>query len=423
MSDPRGTLMEQASDLQRKLSSSAVEADFRPDVPADLPALLRRLRPHLADHGISRIGDLTGLDRIGVPVFFACRPNSKSLSVSQGKSVNADKARLGAVMEALEQAVAEAPMIAARGSRANVARTGLSCVDEDSFLQASAGPETDSNDQAWVESVSLKTGRRHLMPVELVALDFSDETLNRESYNVTSIGLAAGVSLAGAILHGLLEVVENNATASAEFFGLRPPFAVPLAIRQGGNGELDEIMAKATAAGFDCRFFHIPSNIDLPTVGAVMSSAGMPLSGTDTRSYVGYSCHPDARTAATSALLEAIQSRLTQIAGARDDLSPRDYSEFLAPPVSGGDDAAIPLSAIPAWNDAAASVSDQLRQVIRRVLGAAEDIFVTPLGHVGHLAYVVRVLVPGLEVPAKDRIVHTGYRTLSALLAGGEAGR
>lgn len=419
MRGPFSPLMDQMADLQRRLGAPAAGADSRLESPVDLSALLGRLRPHLTDYGISRIGDLTGLDRIGVPVFFACRPNSKSLSVSQGKALNADKARLGAVMEALEQAMAERlePMIAARGARATLLGNGLPCVAEGSFLQALSSLETAGDDQAWAQSLSLRTGRPVLVPVELVALDFCGETLDRRSYNVTSIGLAAGTSLQGAVLHGLLEAVENNATASAEFFGLRPPFARLIAMPSSGNGDLDEIIAKVMAAGFECAFFHIPSNIDLPTVGAVMSTAGAPLNGTDTRSYVGYSCHPDTRTAAAAALLEAIQSRLTQIAGARDDLTPRDYSEFNSRRTH-GNGAAVPLSDLPALADTAKSPSAQLQAVVRLVLNCAEDIFVTPLGHIDHLAYVVRVLVPGLEVPAKDRIVRTGLRTLSALLAG-----
>jgi ribosomal protein S12 methylthiotransferase accessory factor len=35
--------------------------------------------------GVTRIANVTGLDRIGIPVAIAVRPNSRSVSVAQGK--------------------------------------------------------------------------------------------------------------------------------------------------------------------------------------------------------------------------------------------------------------------------------------------------------------------------------------------------
>jgi ribosomal protein S12 methylthiotransferase accessory factor len=44
---------------------------------------LTRARPFAARMGITRLGNITGLDRIGIPVAIAVRPNSRSVSVSQ----------------------------------------------------------------------------------------------------------------------------------------------------------------------------------------------------------------------------------------------------------------------------------------------------------------------------------------------------
>ncbi|HSB67827.1 MAG TPA: hypothetical protein VLT62_00645, partial [Candidatus Methylomirabilis sp.] len=37
---------------------------------------LARVRPHLAAMGVTRVANITGLDRIGIPVVMVCRPNS-----------------------------------------------------------------------------------------------------------------------------------------------------------------------------------------------------------------------------------------------------------------------------------------------------------------------------------------------------------
>ena len=39
---------------------------------------LARVRPQMARMGITRLGNITGLDRIGIPVAIAVRPNSRS---------------------------------------------------------------------------------------------------------------------------------------------------------------------------------------------------------------------------------------------------------------------------------------------------------------------------------------------------------
>jgi YcaO-like protein with predicted kinase domain len=52
------------------------------------------VQPLLQEIGITRVGDITGLDRIGIPVWIAVRPNSRTLSVSQGKGLDAPAARI-----------------------------------------------------------------------------------------------------------------------------------------------------------------------------------------------------------------------------------------------------------------------------------------------------------------------------------------
>ena len=68
---------------------------------------LERLRPHMARLGITRLANVTGLDRVGIPVVMAMRPNSRSVAVSQGKGVDLDAAKASALMESVESWHAE----------------------------------------------------------------------------------------------------------------------------------------------------------------------------------------------------------------------------------------------------------------------------------------------------------------------------
>src|SRR5580765_9053280 len=61
-----------------------------------------RLQPLLPALGITRVANVTGLDLAGVPVVMVCRPNSRSVAVSQGKGIDLASARASGLMEAAE---------------------------------------------------------------------------------------------------------------------------------------------------------------------------------------------------------------------------------------------------------------------------------------------------------------------------------
>ncbi len=63
---------------------------------------LKRVEPLLPVMGITRVANVTGLDYIGVPVVMVCRPNSRSLSVAQGKGLDLPAAKASGIMEAVE---------------------------------------------------------------------------------------------------------------------------------------------------------------------------------------------------------------------------------------------------------------------------------------------------------------------------------
>src|SRR5882724_3967893 len=72
---------------------------------------LARVTPLLPAMGITRVANVTGLDRIGVPVAMVYRPNARSIAVSPGKGLTLDAARCSGVMESIEGWHAERPML------------------------------------------------------------------------------------------------------------------------------------------------------------------------------------------------------------------------------------------------------------------------------------------------------------------------
>ncbi|MGH7004057.1 MAG: YcaO-like family protein, partial [Alphaproteobacteria bacterium] len=140
-----------------------------------------RLRPHFPDLGIVRIAEVTGLDRIGIPVWMAVRPNSRTLAVSQGKGVSAAHARASAVMEAAEIAIAEnIPVPSIVASRAELRDAGHSVFDGRMLLMRGADEAAADETEPWLEGFDLLQHKTVWVPRELLSLDF---TMARQSWH------------------------------------------------------------------------------------------------------------------------------------------------------------------------------------------------------------------------------------------------
>src|SRR5437016_14433724 len=74
---------------------------------ASLNDTLKRVLRFAPVMGITRIANVTGLDSIGIPVVMVCRPNSRSLAVSQGKGLDLAAAKASGLMESIETYHAE----------------------------------------------------------------------------------------------------------------------------------------------------------------------------------------------------------------------------------------------------------------------------------------------------------------------------
>ncbi len=70
---------------------------------------LRRVEPLTKKAGITRVADITRLDRIGIPVFSSIRPEAGTgaISVYNGKGLTETQARVSAIMEGIERYSAE----------------------------------------------------------------------------------------------------------------------------------------------------------------------------------------------------------------------------------------------------------------------------------------------------------------------------
>src|SRR4051794_10719641 len=150
---------------------------------------LARVRPDAARMGITRLGNITGLDHIGIPVAVAVRPNSRSVSVSQDKGLELSQAMASALMEACEGFHAEEIGPCRRASYRDLAESDT--VIEPASLCPGPMPFAPDAQISWIEGFDLLRREACWVPAEIVHTDY---TLQQpEGYFLCgSNGLASG---------------------------------------------------------------------------------------------------------------------------------------------------------------------------------------------------------------------------------------
>lgn len=308
--------------LDRSVASNLLAADYheRALAPEDTVA---KLRTHWKRLGITRLADQTGLDRLGIPCFAAFRPNSRSLANNQGKGLTAAFARASAIMEATEFAVAEDPYGPFfRSSLAALEASGMTAISPDRFLPADT-PFHREQAVDWMTATNVFDESPVAVPRDLVTILGQEGEI--PGISRTTNGLASGNTRAEALFHGLCEIIERDAFTFWSFLDWQSRLRRVLDPRDLADPVVSDLVDRVEQAGMTMRLFDQTHDLGVPTI---MAAIGDLRASRD--SYcdlaAGYGTHPVPARAAIRAITEAAQSRITSIAGARDDIPPATYS-------------------------------------------------------------------------------------------------
>ncbi len=273
--------------------------------------------------GVTRLADITKLDRLGLPVWQAIRPAGRALSVHQGKGASPLSAKIGALCEAIESHRAEnAP---ADGPRTSFHKLPIDhrapTLTDYSRSRTLAAPARASIQ--WCLAADLVTGKPHYLPHDLVSLDF--ESRGETYFDRSSSGLGAGASEADAVRTSLCELVERDAvgewertTAIRRMLSVVALDSIPFDWFRAWRARLSEL---STAI----RLFAPASVTGTPAFLCWIE--GPEQFGPAYRRFAGSAAHGEPETALFKAMAEAFQSRLTFIGAARDDMLPSHYAE------------------------------------------------------------------------------------------------
>lgn len=363
---------------------------------------------------MTRVARVTGLDRCGVEVACAIRPAGHVLQVSNGKGATWEEARAGAVLEAAELWASEQlppPADLVFASAAELRRAGSPFLLCETLLAEGplARPASRTLRLAFRPATGLFTGRALQVPLGAAHCPPPGSALTGPLvHRWTSNGMGAHPDRDRALLHALLEALERDGLARALPAGFTPA-TLRTRLLDASSAQFARacprtaLLARALAARalqaflFDLR----PPALALPLCGALLADephAPAPLTA-------GYACALRRDDALFSALLEAAQSRLTDIHGARDDIAgaPGALDELRgladACRATAGRRSALEVPELRARSP---------RQAVARVLAALQDRGIVQ-GAVVDLAgprhsscalpvHVVKVLLPALRV-------------------------
>jgi ribosomal protein S12 methylthiotransferase accessory factor len=383
----------------------------------DPATTLARVQPHLARMGITRIANVTGLDRIGVPVVMVCRPNARSLAVSQGKGLTLDAAKASGVMEAIELYHGEHIQLPLKLGSVRDLGAAHRLVDLDRLPRRADSRFHPGLQLLWIEGRDLLSDGPAWLPYEMVHTNYTLPFPSGSGCFIDhSNGLASGNDLVEAINHGICEVVERDASGIWHHLSRQTRDRTRLELSTVDDPDCLEVLDKLEQADFAVAAWDITTDVGIPSFYCVIVDRrheGAHLG-------IGAGAHPARGVALLRALTEAVQVRTTYITGSRDDLPP---DHFTAPTLQHKLRHARALMATrETWRDfqgvpsyESDTVGDDLAWILARLRAVGvEEVIAVDLRLPQLGIAVARVVVPGLEGPHDHPACAPGWRARSA---------
>ena len=367
--------------------------------------------------GITRVADITDLDRIGMPVFTAIRPTAEdgAISIYGGKGISKDHAKASAMMEGFERYSAEKQesddTIFATPNE--IGEKG-EYIDPKSLNLPQKFEKADLGDTRfeWNLAHDIITGNDYYVLSNAVFHPYNHDSDVESLFKSNTNGLASGNVLEEAILHGIFEVIERDAWS---IFEMTHKNYSQINIDSIESELINEIIDKFESQGIKIKLMDFTADINIPTIAASADDTVTRDAGLLT---LGIGTHLDPEVAILRALTEVAQSRATQINGAREDTVRADFAreagyermKRINKYYFRQEEEQINLSDIE--NKSTTSIDEDI-DIVKEELIANDikHVLYTDLTRPEVDVSVVRVIIPEMEVYAIDPS-RAGYRFL-----------
>ena len=367
--------------------------------------------------GITRVADITDLDRIGMPVFTAIRPTAEdgAISIYGGKGISKDHAKASAMMEGFERYSAEK-----QESDDTIFATPNEIGEKGEYIEPKSlnlpqkFEKADLGDTRfeWNLAHDIITGNDYYVLSNAVFHPYNHDSDVESLFKSNTNGLASGNVLEEAILHGIFEVIERDAWS---IFEMTHKNYSQINIDSIESELIKEIIDKFESQGIKIKLMDFTADINIPTIAASADDTVTRDAGLLT---LGIGTHLDPEVAILRALTEVAQSRATQINGAREDTVRADFAreagyermKRINKYYFRQEEEQINLSDIE--NKSTTSIDEDI-DIVKEELIANDikHVLYTDLTRPEVDVSVVRVIIPEMEVYAIDPS-RAGYRFL-----------
>jgi len=282
---------------------------------------LEWILPKFSDIGISRIANVTGLDRIGIPTWQAIRPKGITLCVSQGKGCTDEHAKVSAIMEATEFYCWEnyCPTL---NWKSHNDFLDENVIPLEEFADSIFAPVKDNIKQPWTKATELTSKKKYWVGYDLISMNRTNEYRHNIKWAYTSTnGLSSGNSIKEALLHAILELIERDSECCASYTMLNDGIPRPQ-IDYYSISELYllNLIEKIQKNNCKVEVFQNPNEFGIYSFSAYIIDNNNLLF-----SNIGHGSHIYADIALSRAITEAAQGRITMLSGVREDNYRCDY--------------------------------------------------------------------------------------------------
>lgn len=316
---------------------------------------LDKIIPICKNIGVTRIADITYMDKLYVPNFSIFLPGTEdSIWVYGGKGPSKMQAKASGLMESIERFCSLSNNYSQkyiRGTYSQLAKTYRKVIHPDEVVEPVLSDyDGRSSNLDYIAGYDLQNNQEVLVPAQLVLSKFSTKPPSDTAflYSHTN-GLASGNVLEEAICHALYEVIERDAVSIADLCSSSIPYTILKNTNQlkvpedefiDDSSIFQEVDISETIEKYEPLHFLAKrfSDAGLPLMikDITQKDIGVPTfvassmeSITSDYGYYakGYGSHLDARIALMRAITELSQTRAGNIQGARDDLRKIQYKE------------------------------------------------------------------------------------------------
>ncbi|MDA9981623.1 YcaO-like family protein [Gammaproteobacteria bacterium] len=285
-------------------------------------ATMARIDPLKDRLGITRVANVTGLDSIGIPVVMVCRPNSRSVAVSQGKGLDLISAKVSGLMESIETWHGENISLPLKFGSFNDLDDNTSLLDIDLMPSIQDSRYHPDLPMLWIEGRNFCTDKTVWIPFEVVHCNYTfPHPPGHGCFSASTNGLASGNHIIEAQCHAICEVIERDSTTLWRNLSQRKRMEALVDLDTVDDVDCRNIIQALHGSDVAVSVWDTTTDVGAPSFYCMILGRGVGV-----HLGAGAGCHPSKHIALLRTLTEAIQTRNTYIAGSRDDLSPDEYT-------------------------------------------------------------------------------------------------